>query len=60
MKKVSHYKERVITWMIWWPSSVIWTLLDDLVKNIFNHIYNGIHSTLQGISNRIFSGVAEE
>jgi hypothetical protein len=55
--RVAAYKERIITWMVWWPTSMVWTILDDFVKNVFNHVYNAIRSTLQGISNRIFKDI---
>lgn len=33
-------KDRIILWMAYWPWSVIWTALDDVVKRAFERIYS--------------------
>lgn len=54
--KVSRHKSRIIRWMAYWPTSVLWTLADDFIRKIYTVIYNKISSTLQRISNSVFAG----
>lgn len=54
--KISSHKARVIRWLAYWPPSVIWTLINDVVERIAKSIYNMISSFLQSISDRVFKG----
>ena len=47
-------KSRVLTWMGYWPWSMVWTVINDPVKKAFKAIYNRIHNNLQAISNNAF------
>ncbi len=51
---VTQHKSEIIFWMTYWPVSLIWTCIDDIVKKLFEHIFNVIRSSLQGISDRAF------
>lgn len=42
-------KVRITRWMIWWPTSIIWTLLSDLIINIFNFIYDKLAFVFKSI-----------
>jgi len=55
--KVGDYKSRIIGWMILWPASAIWTLINDPVRVVFEEIYERISGMMQGISNRIFKDI---
>jgi len=35
-------KLRITRWMVWWPTSIIWTVCSDLIINIYNFIYDKI------------------
>lgn len=37
---IMNNKERITIWMIWWVPSMIWTAIHDMVKGIWNFIYN--------------------
>lgn len=47
-------KNRVLTWMIYWPWSMAWTLISDPIKDIFEAIFRKLQSTYQGIADRAF------
>lgn len=53
--QVSQHKARIMGWMMFWPVSLTWTLLNDPVRAAFQHIYASISSTLQEISNKAFN-----
>jgi len=52
--KVSDHKTLIIGWMALWPSSMIWTLLHDPVKWVFEEIYANLGGMMQKISNHVF------
>lgn len=54
-----HNKSRITSWMIYWPASAVWTLLNDPLKRIYRFIYEHISSLLTRISNHIFSRFGE-
>jgi hypothetical protein len=58
--RASDYKSSILLWMALWPLSVIWTVIDDLIKEIFENIYQYISGWLQRISDSAFSGIIEE
>jgi len=47
----SKNKIRITRWMIWWPTSFLWTLLSDLIVNIANFIYDKIAIIFTSILN---------
>ena len=57
---VREHKERILTWMSFWPFSIVWSILDDFVKRSFVTIYNFISTTMQRISNRLYRGVQDQ
>jgi hypothetical protein len=54
--RVGEHKSKILGWMMLWPSSMIWTLLHDPVKWLFEEIYANLGGMMQGISNRVFKG----
>lgn len=50
-------KRRITMWMIYWPWSLLWTLVNDAVKRLYKEIYEAIHKFLQNISDSVFKGV---
>lgn len=50
------HKERIITWMAYWPFSMLWTLINDPVRRAFEWIYRRIGKFMQDISDKIFKG----
>lgn len=55
--QVSEHKNLIIGWMIYWPFSALWTLINDPVKRAFTWIYYRISNRLQQISDRLFQSV---
>jgi len=53
------HKSMITMWMSFWPASLFWTLLNDPIRAAFRHIYASLVRTLQDISNRAFSHVAD-
>ena len=53
--KASKNKYRITRWMLYWPASLLWTMLNDFLHRVFNAIYNLISNFLQAISNKIFA-----
>lgn len=53
-------KNRILTWMIYWPWSLLWSLLDDLVRNIFKRIQRMLNSFMEWISHIIFKHVEND
>ncbi len=46
-------KERIINWMMYWPLSGIWTLINDPVKKAFQRIFSGLENKYHKISDNI-------
>jgi hypothetical protein len=58
--KARDHKAKILTWMTYWPWSMVWTLINDPVKRLFKYIYRSIQELLQSISNRAFRGVEND
>lgn len=56
--KVRDHKADVMTWMTFWPWSLLWTLLNDPVRRFFQHVYWQISAALQSISDRYWKDKA--
>jgi len=53
----SQNKSRIITWMMCWPWSALWTLIDEPFKRFFNFVFENLKGVYQSISESAFSGV---
>lgn len=58
--QVSEHKNLIVGWMIYWPFSALWTLINDPVKRAFTWIYYRISKRLQTISDHLFQSVNNE
>lgn len=56
----AHNKTRIVTWMAFWPWSLVWTMIDDPIKRIFEFLYRRIQTLLEGISKRAFQGTESD
>jgi hypothetical protein len=45
-----HHKSKILRWMGYWPISVAWFVLNDFVREIFNHLYYRFVAIYQKIS----------
>lgn len=54
---VSDYKKDIIRWITFWPFSMLWALVNDLVTGITKSIYNFTSGIFQYISDKLYSDV---
>ena len=54
---VQVYKNKIIRWMVYWPFSAIITTLNDPLKRLFEVIFSWISSSLQSISDKMWSSI---
>jgi len=57
---VSSHSDRLIGWIIYWPFSAFWTLINDPVKRIATAIYRQIEVLLQRMADRIVNNFPKE
>lgn len=55
--KVSDNKYLIITWMMYWPPSLVWTLVHDPVYRFFNTLFHWVSGSFQRISDRMFKDI---
>jgi hypothetical protein len=60
MPEARKHKGRIMTWMAYWPWSMVWTLIDDPIKKMFRYIYNRLQRLYEKISESIWAGVDED
>jgi hypothetical protein len=53
-------KSRIMLWMVWWPWSALWTLLNDPLKRIYRMIYQHLVSIYTRMSYAVFGGRFDE
>lgn len=53
------FKDRIISWLMWWPSSLVWQLLQ-WPRKLFANIYNLLYKTLRSIADKAASGISSE
>lgn len=60
--KVTEHKSALVTWMAYWPLSLTWMLIDDLIfglwrtlTRLYEYIYAQLGGTFQAISDKLFS-----
>lgn len=46
-------KERIVNWMLYWPISALWTLVNQPLRKLFNRIYVGVEKQFQKISDKV-------
>jgi len=51
----SNNKEKIVTWILWWPTSMIWTLLNDPLVRFANWMYDKFHGLYKRIATAAFS-----
>jgi hypothetical protein len=50
-------KGRIISWMTYWPMSIVWTIFNDPIKRMCKYFYQIFESWYQGISNKVFADI---
>ncbi len=51
--KAVYNKARITAWIAYFPISMMWTLLHDAVRKLFNRIYKSISGSFQAMSDRL-------
>jgi uncharacterized membrane protein YccC len=54
------HKGDIIRWMAYWPFSFVGTILNDVVRNAWNHIYAYMVGTYDKISRHVFRHVSQD
>ena len=49
------FKSKITNWVIWWPTSALWTLLSDPMVRIANWIFSRLKGTYQLIAMKSFA-----
>lgn len=57
MPEARRNKSRIMTWMTYWPWSVVWTMLNDPIKKLFRMIYRRLQRLYEKISESLWKGV---
>ena len=58
--QVRHHKSEIMVWMIYWPFSALWTILDRPIKRIFLFIYARIKMQMQAMADKIFEPLTRQ
>lgn len=51
----SSHKEKIVIWILWWPTSAFWTILNDPLLRIGNWMYARLQGMYARIANRAFA-----
>ena len=54
--RAAKHKSEIVSWIAYWPISVLWTLLHDFFRKVFNRIYDLFAGVFQRISDSQFKG----
>lgn len=50
-----NHKEKIVTWILWWPTSAFWTILNDPLVKLANWMYDRFQGLYKKIANRAFA-----
>ena len=51
---IADYKGKVVHWIVWWPFSAFWTLLDDPIRRIAEWCYRSLAGIYRKLANKAF------
>lgn len=51
--KAKNYKAMIVSWGIWWPASLVGTLLDDPIRKFINFLFDRFSGLYQKAADRI-------
>jgi hypothetical protein len=57
---VSEHKASILRWMSWWMISMVCSLLNDFMREVWNIIYQEVAAFFQRISDYVFSDVKDD
>jgi len=47
-------KDRLVSWIIWWPTSALWTLINDPIRKLAEKLYGSLQGVYSKISQQAF------
>lgn len=50
----SENKDRITTWIVWWPTSALWTLINDPIRKLAEKLYASLQGVYSKISQQAF------
>tara|TARA_R110002110_G_scaffold181552_7_gene387940 strand:+ start:53 stop:658 length:606 start_codon:yes stop_codon:yes gene_type:complete len=50
-------KRKIMTWMVWWPVSMVWTLINDPIRKMYRYIWDALRSTFDRVAASAMGGV---
>lgn len=57
--RASNNKSRIISWMAFWPFSMVGTLINDPIRRAFNFLFNSLKALYQKMADRIMAEAPE-
>lgn len=54
------HKLLIVGWMCYWPFSVVWTLLKDWMRKIFDHIYLRLRFLYETVANKAYKDTEDD
>jgi hypothetical protein len=58
--KARDHKGRIIRWICFWPVVLIWSIVDDMVKEFGRFVYRRLANVFQRMSNHVWRNVDED
>lgn len=55
--QASKNKNKILVWMMYWPLSVLWTLINDPVRKAFMFVFEHVKGVYQLITAKAFDGI---
>jgi len=53
------FKRRIMIWMVHWPWSCIWTIINDPIKKLFKYIFRKLQAFYQRIADKAYCSTEE-
>ena len=50
----SEEKDRLVSWIVWWPTSALWTLVNDPIRKLAEKLYAALQGVYSKISQQAF------
>lgn len=57
---VSKNKQRILNWMMYWPFSGLWTLIDEPFRKFFKHAFYYLEKTYQRMADNAKKGLKDK
>lgn len=57
---VHNHKSQVMGWLVYWPWSALWTLINDPIRRIWEWMFRGLRSIYETVAAHVYRGVEED